>query len=556
MNVINSINNDEFYPTPRSIIDKMLSGIDFKMIDSVLEPSAGDGRIVEIIKEKINHANDRWNNDYKCDIDCIEIDTNLQYILKGKGFRIVHDDFLTYHTYKQYNLIVMNPPYSCGDQHLLKALQMQEQNGGIIVCLLNAETVKNTYTNSRKDLKQKLEKHSAKIEYIEDGFINAERQTDVEIALIRIDIPQHEKHSFIFEELRQEERTDYNEYTERDNNFLAQNDFIQSIVDQYNIEVKAGIRLINEWRAMKPSILKSFKNDSYNKDNPILELRINEHDSSSYLNNLSINGYIKLVRYKYWEALFSNDKFMGLLTSNLREDYYNKVKDLVDYDFSVYNIQTIKLQMNISMVKGVEETILALFDKFSSTHSYYDGGKNIWYYNGWKTNKAWKINKKVIVPSYFCKSNSYNSSAWDWNGYRPTNFNGGLEDIEKVFNYLDGGMTREVNLYHELHIAEVNGITNKIPLKFFNVSFYRKGTIHIQFINEQLLERFNIFGSRKKGWLPPSFGNKSYKDMNEEEKNVINEFCGEEKYANIVLNKDYYLAGFSNVLMIEEGEVA
>ena len=42
----------EFYPTPQNLIDKMLCDIDFSMIKSVLEPSAGKGDIAEALREK------------------------------------------------------------------------------------------------------------------------------------------------------------------------------------------------------------------------------------------------------------------------------------------------------------------------------------------------------------------------------------------------------------------------------------------------------------------------------------------------------------------------
>jgi phospholipid N-methyltransferase len=47
--------NNEFYPTPQSMIDKMLSGVDFRTIRTVLEPSAGKGDIAEEIKEMLNN---------------------------------------------------------------------------------------------------------------------------------------------------------------------------------------------------------------------------------------------------------------------------------------------------------------------------------------------------------------------------------------------------------------------------------------------------------------------------------------------------------------------
>ncbi len=41
-----------FFPTSENLINKMLFDIDFKMIHSILEPSAGKGDIAEKIREK------------------------------------------------------------------------------------------------------------------------------------------------------------------------------------------------------------------------------------------------------------------------------------------------------------------------------------------------------------------------------------------------------------------------------------------------------------------------------------------------------------------------
>ena len=100
----------EFYPTPRELLDKITMDIDWRMIRSVLEPSAGKGDIVDYIKEK--HKKKSYYG--SLDVDCIEIDENLRKILKGKELRVVHDDFLTFNTFKHYDLIIMNPPRSDG----------------------------------------------------------------------------------------------------------------------------------------------------------------------------------------------------------------------------------------------------------------------------------------------------------------------------------------------------------------------------------------------------------------------------------------------------------
>ena len=94
-------------------------------------------------------------------------------------------------------------------------------------------------------------------------------------------------------------------------------------------------------------------------------------------------------------------------------------------------------------------------------------------------------------------------SAYGWGGYRPTDYKvlNKLTDIEKCFNYLDGGLTEALDIREQLKFAEGYGETKKIQLKYFMVTFYQKGTCHIEFTNLELLKKFNIFGSQRKGWL-------------------------------------------------------
>ena len=531
-------NNPDFYPTPASLIEKMVSGIDFRVINSVLEPSAGKGNIVDRVKEKFDFVRSSYyNRDTKYDIDTIEVDENLQHILKGKKYRIVHNDFLTFHTYKKYDLIIMNPPFSEGDKHLLKALDMQE-SGGKIVCILNAETLKNPYTNIRKDLLNRLESYNAQVEFIKDAFLSAERTTNVEIALVKVDIPKADNDSIILDELRRQEH--HKEYSDGSCSNIINADFIKGIIDQYNFEVRAGLKLIAEYKALRPYILNDIKDEAHSS--PVLSLTLRNKDEDG--NSTMENSYIKDIRMKYWRALFTSDQFMGLFTSNLREKYYSQIKELKDYDFSLYNIYTIKMQLNKDMIQGVEETILKLFEEFSHKHHWYDeSSKNIHYYNGWKTNKAWKINKKVIIPL-----NGFGS----WNdrldyGWRVKEK---LADIEKVFNYLDGGLTEDIDISSTLQKAEKDLETRKIRLKYFLVTFYKKGTCHIEFTNMDLLHKFNLFGSQRMGWLPPSYGKTSYKIMTPVEKSVIDEFEGELSYNKVLANRDYYIVETSKLLLI------
>lgn len=525
--------NEEFYPTPKSLLNKIFDGVDWKQVDTILEPSAGKGDIIEFIQN--SEEAHRYHHNFE--IDCIEKDPNLQAVLKQKGFRLVHDDFFTFHTWKQYDLIVMNPPFSCGDKHLLNALKLQE-DGGNVICILNAETLKNPYSVTRQALALRLEDLHANVSYMQNEFVSAERKTSVEIAVVKVSIPKKERDSRIFSELRESKQM--SEQTVQEPTSLAENDYIKAAVKQFELETEAGIRLIREYQAMKPYMLRSLSGGNLAKNDSILYLTMDKYNPCSP--EVTENEFLKVVRLKYWTSIFNDSRFTGHMTSNLLSEYRTQIDKLADYDFSCFNIKTIQADIAIKLVKGVEECIVKLFDELSFQYSYSDElGRNIHYYNGWKTNKAWIINKKVILP-WMNAWGRYNGS------YDPASYEiiEKLADIEKALDYLSGSSGNERGIRETLHKAKKIGQTKKIPLKYFTVTFYKNGTCHIEFTDLELLKKLNIFGSQQKGWLPPAYGKKSYFDMDEEEKKVIDEFEGVESYVETMTNSDYYLYSASD----------
>jgi hypothetical protein len=168
----------DFYPTPEELIEKLIAGLKWGTMEAILEPSAGKGDICDCVAKRFEKY-----NYHDPDLDVIEINPDLQHILRGKEYRLIHNDFLTFQTRKAYDLIVANFPFSEGDQHLERALDLLSQNGGILRCLVNAETLRKTHTNLRKSLVRRLEAMEAKIEYLTGEFESAERWTSVEVAL-------------------------------------------------------------------------------------------------------------------------------------------------------------------------------------------------------------------------------------------------------------------------------------------------------------------------------------------------------------------------------------
>uniref|UniRef100_UPI0026322989 methyltransferase n=1 Tax=Clostridium sp. TaxID=1506 RepID=UPI0026322989 len=176
----------DFYPTKPSTIEKLLDGVDFRLVKTVLEPSTGDGAIVDYIKEKTEKIHSYKK--IKLDIDCIEIDENLRYILLGKNYRVISDDFLRFNTLKAYDLIVMNPPFNNQEYHIKKALDMLLESGGELRAITNSTMIKNPFSNIRKEIINILNSNNAVIEFLEEEFLDARRETSVEIAIIKCKI--------------------------------------------------------------------------------------------------------------------------------------------------------------------------------------------------------------------------------------------------------------------------------------------------------------------------------------------------------------------------------
>lgn len=579
MNEYNTLK--EFYPTPPELIAQMLKGYDMRNAESILEPSAGKGDIADFVVlamryvddagwryngefKKLNSAQDRidftydmlvrdikndeikYNLNYcsKQKIDCIEIEPVLQNVLKGKEYTVVADDFLRFSGEKHYDLIIMNPPFSNGEEHLLKAINIAKKTGGYISCLLNADTIRNPYSNRRNFLLNTLNKYNATFEYVNNAFSEAERKTDVDVVIVKVNIPcPFGNYSRILEELEDAKFT-LDEPDENITYLIRANDKyeeIKSAVLMYKKEIEVGKRLISEYLALKPYLTTTFENEntpSYMKGS-ILRLSNTKNDELDY------NEYIYSVRYKYWYELLHKPSFMGNLPSNVRDEYFNQIKDFAKKEFSVSNICKVKIDILKNTAKALEDTIVSMFEKLSYKHSM-GCENNIHYYSGWKSNDAFKINEKIVVPYIDCYDDIFKKFRY---GYEMEKF---LCDLERCLDFLDGGETHcGLNIDSQLNFYESVQETKNMQFKYFTVNAYKKGTIHIKFINLDVLKKLNIYGSQHKGWLPPTYGKKSYNDMTDDEKEVINSFEGEQSYNEVFSEPDRFILSANKMLLTE-----
>lgn len=115
--------NRQAYYTPLALVDDMVELARIWPAARILEPSAGDGRIVHALRQA-----------GALDVDACEIDPIAWQRCADVGARMVGEDFLQYRPGQLYDRILMNPPFTAGQakKHIEHAYRCLAPTGQII----------------------------------------------------------------------------------------------------------------------------------------------------------------------------------------------------------------------------------------------------------------------------------------------------------------------------------------------------------------------------------------------------------------------------------------
>ena len=118
------VNNDKkrqaFY-TPAAIADKLIALVNLKPGESVLEPSAGGGALADAVLRACPTAS----------MVLIESDLDEAQALRKRFGTVFNQDFLAFAPAEIYDVIVMNPPFTAGQDiaHVLRAFEFLKPGG-------------------------------------------------------------------------------------------------------------------------------------------------------------------------------------------------------------------------------------------------------------------------------------------------------------------------------------------------------------------------------------------------------------------------------------------
>jgi tRNA1(Val) A37 N6-methylase TrmN6 len=155
----------------------MIELADIQLTDRVLEPSAGQGAIVDSLEGMC------------ASVDLCEFMSQNREILEEKGYDIFCNDFLDLSIGNKYNKIIANPPFS-KDQDCKHVLKMYEHlvSGGTLVAVMSKSWMRENKNKVQQEFANLINKKGNTLTTIESGEFK-QSGTSVATALVVIKKP-------------------------------------------------------------------------------------------------------------------------------------------------------------------------------------------------------------------------------------------------------------------------------------------------------------------------------------------------------------------------------
>lgn len=126
-----------YFPTPRKVIDIVLRSLELQGAQNILEPSCGDGQIIDVLTTW--HKNRDRGFPEPLNVTGVEYDPGRAAQARAKGHAVMVANFLQVAPDPRFDAIVMNPPFHGQHykKHLDHAIEFLKP-GGRLVCILPA----------------------------------------------------------------------------------------------------------------------------------------------------------------------------------------------------------------------------------------------------------------------------------------------------------------------------------------------------------------------------------------------------------------------------------
>lgn len=482
MNDYQNLFNRDFYPTPLEVIDTMTGMTDIAG-KVCLEPSFGSGNIVRFLVER------GAKEVLGCEINDTLRRSITDCTVIGTDFLQVQSDDICH-----VQLIVMNPPFSKQEDHILHAWNIAP-SGCEIITLCNASMLVEHRANQKQKEIISIIGDNGYSEILGDVFSEkAERRTGCEIAMIRIVKPGTNEMEFdgYF--------TDEPDEPEMQGNGIIPYNVVREAVQRYI----AAVSRFDSAMAANNEI------NNITKEFGFGSIKFGAFKHNDTYEPVTKQQFKKELQKRAWRWIFDKFNMERYVTSSVLETVNKAVEMQSNMPFTMRNVYRM-----IEMIVGthadrMQQVVLDAFDiicKYSEDNVTYVGEK-------WKTNSAHMVNKKFIVP-YCCRYDSRWPSATVDISYG-SNVNK-MDDVVKALCFLTGEP-------YEREERDENGNVRTIRKRslqyyvsnrrmnwgqwydwtFFYIKGFKKGTMHFEFQDEEVWYKFNQAVAKVRGWELPS----------------------------------------------------
>lgn len=491
----------QFYPTPAALANAAWDMFKNKDFARVLEPSAGNGDLLEPIAT--NYGN-RWRaQQYRTQVDVVEIDASKHPLLQSKGAKVVGYDFLDFTGINRYSHVIMNPPFAQGAQHLLHAWNGLYE--GEIVCILNAETLLNAYSKERQHLLDIIQKHG-RVEFVHQAFSDAERQTDVSIALVHLikEAPSSELVGDLLAQLQQDENRMGDQLSMDFRQQLAlPRGWVEDAVLRFDAAVLAAKQSAEA--AARASFYERLLGKTFHQMNSKeidAQAKEAEHikNTPKVVRGLFAKAYDEL-KDRAWASVLRSTTVLSKLSSKAQKRLEAEFDQIKNLEFTAKNVYGFLVGLCESAQDIQEEMMLEVFDSITRYHE-----DNTVFYMGWKSNGKHRTAGMRLKTTRFILP-GFGVSSWstqlDFADQRL------LADFDKVFAMLDGKSFDKVHglqaLFGDKESFKRLREGSREQCAYFEVRYYpKRGTIHFFPRSAELIDRLNRVVGKKRQWLPPN----------------------------------------------------
>jgi predicted RNA methylase len=468
--------NPDFYPTPPEVAATMLDCLDLRG-KTILEPSAGNGNLV---RECLNRGA----------VEVLWCETEpqlLDLLTTQRGGYCISPDFLKLEAapVSHIGMIVMNPPFSADEAHILHAWEIAPP-GCEIVALCNWNTICDEYVHRLTQHGPKgLQKQLARLinaygsrEDLGEAFATAERPTRVNVGLVRLRKPGQ----------RVSAADEFDGFFLGPDDIEAQGEGLipyrrsRDIVNRYveacriyDEQVEAGVRL--------RSVLDGFFGGE-------LGLQVTVEGAP-----VTRNRFRKDLQKAAWKHVFAEFLPAQMATSNLQKDINAFVEQQSRIPFTERNIyrmlQIVAGTQEQRVDRAVEEAIDSL-----TKHT----KENRWGVEGWVTNSGYMLNRRFI-RSYMAEL------SWSGRGVTVRTYGSQSDeicDLIKALCFLTGRSFEEVGEPRNPGVEGGRYCPGEwYTWGFFRFRAYKKGTVHFEFLDEEVWAAVNARYARIKGQVLP-----------------------------------------------------